>query len=192
MLAPPDEVSQGGTGYDHAVTIGLTRDELRVCYEARFEGFYRIAMSLTGNHADAEDAVQDAVVRALQSRHRFRREADVCTWMYRIVVNSAHDRTRKEDIELRRREAATIEARWSDPLYSVDPSVIASALTDGSQIRAMLARLSPAQRTCVLLHDSDGWTTEEIAQLLEIPRATVKSHLRRGRQAMVSLLAESA
>ena len=174
------------------VTIGLTRDELRACYEARLEGFYRIAMSLTGNHADAEDAVQDALVRALQSRHRFRREADVCTWMHRIVVNSAHDRTRKEAAELRRREAAAIEARWSDPLYSVDPAVIASALTDGSHIRVLLARLSPSQRTCILLHDSDGWTTEEIAQLLEIPRATVKSHLRRGRQAMVTLLAESA
>ncbi|GAC1341127.1 MAG: sigma-70 family RNA polymerase sigma factor [Candidatus Dormibacteria bacterium] len=174
------------------MTVGLTRDELRVCYESRLDGFYRLAMTLTGNHADAEDAVQDAVVRALQSRDQFRGEADVCTWMHRIVVNSSHDRARKRATELRRRDAAAIEARWRDPLYSVDPAVIASALTDGSRVRAMLARLSPAQRTCVLLHDSDGWTTEQIAELLEIPRATVKSHLRRGRQAMVSLLAEPA
>jgi RNA polymerase sigma-70 factor (ECF subfamily) len=179
-------------GYDGNVDTVLSPDTLRACLERRLDQFYRVARSLTGSHADAEDAVHDAVVRAMRARAGFRGEADVCTWVHRIVVNSCHDVLRRRGTEQRRVDALRIEGQWSDPAYSVDPAEVAAALSDADRLRATLGRLSEAQRTVVVLHDVEQWTTEDIAEVLDMPRATVKSHLRRGRHALVTLLGEAS
>jgi RNA polymerase sigma-70 factor, ECF subfamily len=64
------------------------------------------------------------------------------------------------------------------------------ALEDGERLRSALASLTPDQRVAVVLHDVQGWKAREIAEDAGLPLATVKSHLRRGRQALVTLLAE--
>ena len=149
-----------------------------------------MAASMLGGAAEAEDVIQEAALRAIRARNGFRSEADVCSWFQRICVNSCREVLRKRSTELGRLEAARREALWRDPGYSVDPQAVAMALEDRTRLQSALALLSAEQRAAVVLHDLQGWKAREIAEETGLELATVKSHLRRGRQALVTLLAE--
>lgn len=169
----------------------LTEEDLTACIESRRTRLTRMATSMLGDPAEAEDAVQEAALRALRARGGFRSEADVCSWFQRICVNACRESLRKRSSERSRLEAARREALWRDPAYSVDPEAVAMALEDGTRLKNALSSLSPDQRLAVVLHDLQGWKAREIAEDAGLPVATVKSHLRRGRQALVTLLAEA-
>ena len=151
-----------------------------------------MAGSMLQDANEAEDVVQEAALRALRGRARFRSEADVCTWFQRICINSCREAARKRSSEQNRFDAARREELWRDPAYSVDPEAVAIALESGDRLKKALASLTPDQRLAVVLHDLQGWTAREIADDAGLPLPTVKSHLRRGRQALVSLLAAPA
>lgn len=196
-LDPPARGKDAGASARRPATRGapvhygwsvLSEEALWSCLESHLDRFYRIAFSITGNHHDAEDAVQDAALKAIAARESFRGEADPRTWVHRILINAANDRVVRRGRELRHPEIERIAACWRDEHYTVDPGEIATALADGS-IGAALERLSSVQRTVVVLHDAEQWTSAEIARQLDMPLATVKSHLRRGRHSLVSLLA---
>lgn len=84
---------------------------------------------------------------------------------------------------------AQIDDLWQDDRYTVDARQVEDAVADGDRLRAGIAQLSAPQRAVLLLHYAQGWKLSEIADLTDSPLPTVKSHLRRGRQALVSLLA---
>jgi len=170
----------------------LTEEELTSCIESRRARLTRMASSMLGDAAEAEDVVQEAALRALRGRGDFRSEADVCSWFQRICINSCREAVRKRSSERHRLEAARREALWRDPGYSVDPEAVAMALVDSERLKSAMASLSPDQRLAVVLHDLQGWKAHEIAEDTGQLVATVKSHLRRGRQALVTLLAEAA
>jgi len=151
----------------------------------------RMAISMLGDPAEAEDVVQEAAFRALKARGRFRSEADVCTWFQRICINSCRETARKRSSDQQRLEAAGREALWRDPGYTVDPEAIAVAIEDGERLKRAIGSLTVEQRLAVVLHDLQGWKAREIAEDTGLPLATVKSHLRRGRQALVTVLADA-
>jgi len=142
--------------------------------------------------AEAEDVVQESAPRALRGRTGFRSEADVCSWFQRICINTCREVARKRSSEQNRLEAAHREELWRDPGYSVDPEAVAGALEGGERLRGALASLTPDQRLAVVMHDLQGWKSREIAENSGLPLPTSKSHLRRGRQALVTLLAGPA
>ena len=142
--------------------------------------------------AEAEDVVQESALRALRGREGFRSQADVCSWFQRICINTCREVARKRSSEQNRLEAVRREELWRDPGYSVDPEAVALALESGERLRGALASLTPDQRLAVVMHDLQGWKAREIAENSGLPLSTVKSHLRRGRQALVTLLAGPA
>lgn len=146
---------------------------------------------MLGDAAEAEDVVQESALRALRGREGFRSEADVCSWFQRICINTCRESARKRTSDRQRLEAAHREAMWRDPSYSIDPEAVAVALESGERLRGALASLTPDQRLAVVMHDLQGWKAREIADNSGLPLPTVKSHLRRGRQALVTLLAET-
>lgn len=152
----------------------------------------RMAATMLQDGAEAEDIVQEAALHALRGRESFRSESDVCTWFQRICINSCREAARRRSTEQTRIEAAQREALWRDPGYSVDPEAVVMALESGDRLKKALAALTPDQRLAVVLHDLQGWKGREIAEMSGLPLPTVKSHLRRGRQALVTLLAEPA
>ena len=170
----------------------LTENELIACIESRRGGLTRMAASMLADAAEAEDVVQESALRALRGRTRFRSEADVCSWFQRICINTCREVARKRSSEQNRLEAAHREELWRDPGYSVDPEAVAVALESGERLRGALASLTPDQRLAVVMHDLQGWKSREIAENSGLPLPTVKSHLRRGRQALVTLLAGTA
>ena len=151
---------------------------------------YGLLFRLTENSEEARDLTQETFLRAFQSIDRFRGEADLRTWIYRIAINQARNRWRWWR---RRRRDTTIslDASQGDSTHTV-MSTLAESGDDPEQqtlaherevvLRAALQRVGRAYRETLILRDIEGFTYEEIATALGINVGTVKSRLARGRQ----------
>jgi len=151
---------------------------------------YGLLFRLTENSEEARDLTQETFLRAFQSIDRFRGEADLRTWIYRIAINQARNRWRWWR---RRRRDTTIslDASQGDSTQTV-MSTLAESGDDPEQqtlarerevvLRAALQRVGRAYRETLILRDIEGFTYEEIATALGINVGTVKSRLARGRQ----------
>jgi RNA polymerase sigma-70 factor (ECF subfamily) len=172
-------------------SVVLIRDELVECIESRRAKLIRMASSMLDDPAEAEDVIQEAALNALKAASSFRGDADVCTWFQRICLNSAYQALRKRTSAANLEKALELEHLWRDPGYTVDPAAVVVALEDEKKMIQAMKRLTADQRTAVVLHDLHGFNAREIAYDLGLSLPTVKSHLRRGRQALVSRLAET-
>src|SRR5712691_10479608 len=151
---------------------------------------YGLLFRLTENGEEARDLTQETFLRAFQNIDRFRGEADIRTWIYRIAINQARNRSRWWR---RRRRDATVSL---DATHGESNQSLIGTLTEPSQnpeqqplareremaLRSALQRLALAYRETVILRDIEGFIYEEIAATLGINVGTVKSRLARGRQ----------
>ena len=151
---------------------------------------YGLLFRLTENGEEARDLTQETFLRAFQSIDRFRGDADVRTWIYRIAINQARNRFRWWR---RRRRDATVSL---DQKQGESGQSLSGTLAEPSEnpeqqtlarerelaLRSALQRLGQAYRETVILRDIEGFTYEEIAETLGINVGTVKSRLARGRQ----------
>ena len=135
---------------------------------------YRAACLVCGDADAAEDVAQEAFLAAIRALDRFDRRRPFGPWLHRIVVNRAIDHTRARAL---RREVAG--ERAPEP---VAPEI---AAPDEELVEA-LAALAVEQRAVVVLRHLLGYTPKEIAQLLDLPRGTVNSRLRRGLDALAA------
>jgi RNA polymerase sigma-70 factor, ECF subfamily len=149
---------------------------------------YNIAYRLTGSHADAEDLTQEGLVRAYQSFDRYQRDLPFTNWLYRIMVNLHID-------ELRRRPKGRVESVDAQPGlmeipdWDSDPAErVLSQELDG-QLQEALGRLPADFRTAVLLCDVEGFSYEEIAEIMRCSIGTVRSRVHRGRKQLRAALA---
>jgi len=138
--------------------------ELGAIFDRHWPRVWRAAYAVAGDRELANDAAQDAFIRAGAALHRFDRRRPLEPWLVRIAVNRAIDLVRA-----RRREAAEElpEALAFDP-----------PLPD-EEVRSALARLGPERRAVIALHYWFDYTTPEIAEVLGVPVGTVNSRLAR-------------
>ena len=151
---------------------------------------YGLLFRLTGDPEEARDLAQETFLRAFQAIEKFRGDADLKTWLYRIAINQARNRWRWWR---RRRRDATVSL---DATVGEREQTVATHLQDAnasdpeqetlgrerqSQLREALHGLRVAYRETVVLRDIEGLTYEEIAATLQINIGTVKSRLARGR-----------
>jgi RNA polymerase sigma-70 factor (ECF subfamily) len=151
---------------------------------------YGLLFRLTENGEEARDLTQETFLRAFQNIDRFRGDADVRTWIYRIAINQARNRfrwwrRRKRDatVSLDQKQGESgqsIIGTLAEP--SENPEQQTLAREREMALRSALQRLGQAYRETVILRDIEGFTYEEIADTLEINVGTVKSRLARGRQ----------
>ncbi len=142
-------------------------------------GMYRVAVSVVHDHSLAEDVVQESVVKAWQALDSFRGDSSIRTWLLRITHNTAISalRKRREDV------TAPSELPERPGQLSVEDSALLQA--DRDEIWAALSRLDPVGRTIVVLREVDRMSYEEIAEVLELPTATVRTRLFRARQQLI-------
>ena len=138
------------------------------------EQVYRVALRMLGSPADAEDAAQDAFVRAWRSLGGFRGDSSVTTWLYRIVTN------RCLSLLAARRETAQLpEATLRD--RGDDLATVVARRAEIDAISTAVARLPGDQRAAIVLRDYEGLSYEEVAEILQIGLGAVKSRIHRGR-----------
>ena len=149
--------------------------------------FYRRAYRYLGNAADAEDAVQDALLSAYKHLDQFKGEAQMSTWLTAIVTNSARmhlrRRPRQVHVSLDEKSAEDQEYTVSDRLADVRPSPEDECRNSelGTSLKQFVAQLSPPLRKAFQLRALDGLSTSEAARILGVPEGTVKAQLARAR-----------
>jgi len=155
---------------------------------------YSIAMSVLKHPDDAADLTQDAFMRLFRALPQYNGESRFTTWLYRLVVNLGRD-------ELRRRgrqvpvvppvadeegqddlSSVADDDRWADPSLALD----SRELRD--DVRRALAQLEEHYRLVLTLYYFDDMKYSDIAEVLDIPLNTVKSHIRRGKERLAALL----
>jgi RNA polymerase sigma-70 factor (ECF subfamily) len=82
---------------------------------------YGLALRLLGNSEEAEDAIQEAFIRAYTQLASFRGSASFATWLYRITLNVCRDQLRRRQVRQRTAELARVDQLWADERYTVDP-----------------------------------------------------------------------
>jgi RNA polymerase sigma-70 factor, ECF subfamily len=149
---------------------------------------WAIALRTTGDPEDAADALQEALISAFRRAGSFRGDAQVTTWMHRIVVNACLDRMRR-----RRTHATDSLPEDEDRLDALaddtrsDPAEVSERRTD---VMAALATLPDEQRAALVLIDMEGYSVEEAAAILDCAPGTVKSRCSRGRARLAPLLTQ--
>jgi len=170
-------------------------DELVSIHASRV---FNLAYRMLGSQQDAEDAAQEAFLRAFSALRQFRRGATFSTWLYRITVNTCLD-------ELKRRkrrpqpftsvygefeeESENQQAAASPtPFDQQDPEELLTRRLEQEQVQRALAILPTNHRAVVVMCDIEGLSYEEAAAALKTGLGTVKSRLHRARQRLKELL----
>lgn len=189
MSAVPDEVlvKRAQSGDRNSLNELIGRYERKT---------YNLAYRLMGNHADASDAAQEALVRLCLRIHKFRGDSAFSTWLFRVVTNTCLD-------ELRRR--GRLRHASLDDLLPVDEGLVPRQAADTSAnpvewaernevqaaIHRAIRRLPEDYRVVVVLRDIQGLSYQEIATVLGATLGTVKSRLHRARQALRAVIAST-
>ena len=144
-----------------------SHDAMEALFRAHWAPAHRAAFLIVHDAAAAEDIAQEAFLAAIRALDRFDRRRPFGPWLHRIVVNRAIDWSRARAL---RREVA-------EPSESAAPPERTAGWSD--EVVQALALLDPDQRAAVVLRHLLEYTPGEIAQLLDVPRGTVNSRLRR-------------
>ena len=140
---------------------------------------YGLALRITRSPADAEEAAQEAFVRAWLALARFRGDASFGTWLHRIVARRALDHA----LARKKREARHAEVQVAESVTATDAHASRDFIF-ARRIERLTAQLTAVQRAVVELFYREEQPVAEIAQVLEMPENTVKTHLRRAREAL--------
>ena len=162
------------------------------------EPLYQHAMRMTRNHADAEDLLQETMVKAYAGFRTFQPGGNFHAWLHRILINTYISCYRKQQ----RRPVQHPTADITDPRLAANTAYMASGLRSAeeqaleglgdNQIRAAMHALPEQFRLAVYYADVEGLRSREIADLMRTPVGTVMSRLHRGRRRLRHLLADGA
>ena len=157
--------------------------------EAHEKVALRLAWLLTGNPADAEDAVQNGLVKAFFALDRFRPEAQLRPWLLRIVANEAREGRRSKT----RRARLAVRLSEQQPVGNAAPSPQAAVVAAEERDRVLTAveQLSERDRSVIVCRYFLDLSEQETACVLSIRRGTVKSRCSRALERLRGLLEES-
>jgi RNA polymerase sigma-70 factor (ECF subfamily) len=187
-----DEPSRRQRSHKDRVLAGLRADErawiagaqagalpdLEALFREHWPRAYRAAYLVVHDGAAAEDIAQEAMLSAIRMLDRFDRRRPFGPWLHRIVVNRAIDWAR----------ARELRAVVGEPALELAASGHSEAASSTQPILAALGELSPEQRAVIVLRHLLEYSPREVARMLDLPRGTVNSRLRRGLNALADQL----
>jgi len=155
------------------------------------DSLYGAALRMTRNPADAEDLVQETMLRAYRAFDRFEPGTNLKAWLFRILTNAYINTYRKKQREPQKVSSDEVEdfdlyqeLKNHDPQFSETPeSLVLDSLVD-SDILEAIEELPEQFRLAVVLSDMEGFTYAEMAEIMDVPMGTVMSRLHRGRKAL--------
>lgn len=164
-----DLVSRAAAG-DHSA--------FRALVERHRTMVYRVAYQFAGNHHDAEDIAQEVFIKVYRSLDRFRQDAQVSSWMYRIVMNACIDHRRRHQPAAAAPFGEEAEHKMlNTPEDGPGPEDRAYAGELGEVLEAEIRRLPPGQRMVFIMRHHQGLKLGEIADALGLAEGTVKRQL---------------
>ncbi len=161
------------------------QDAFRVLVERHSHALFRLAFRMTGNEQDAEDIVQDTLLRAYRQLDKFESRANFGTWLHRIAANCALDllrkRKRRED-KCDQVDFASIETSVSLP--SGEPAPDRAFLNSEVQqmVQSALQELTPMERTAFVLRHFEHKSIDEIGSVLDLRASAAKQAIFRAVQ----------
>jgi len=161
-------------------------EEIVLRYQDRI---YNLCIYMLGNIHEAEDVAQDTFIKAYQNLNKFKPASSFYTWLYRIAVNTCIDYKRKPLLEsLFKSSKEGDEFVVDHPADSPSPERLYGSKEIGNAIQLALGRLSEKLRTGIVLKEIEGFSYEEIAEVLGVSIGTVKSRISRAREELKKLL----
>lgn len=165
------------------------KDAFRELVERYQRKILSVAVGMLHNHDDALEVTQEAFVKAYGNLDRFKGDSSFYTWLYRIVVNLAIDRRRRDrrqgTVAIEDRpgggedlEAELPEQRLNDPYQRTESHQL------GERLRAAIDELTPDQKAVILLREIEGLSYDEISHVMQCPKGTVMSRLHYARKAL--------
>ena len=164
----------------------------------KYENFvYNTVYHAIGNREDAFDVSQEVFIKAFRALKNFRGDCKVSTWLYKIAMNASKDYIREKS---KRRTISLSD--WTDEENGNRPPDIIEDSIDAKpeesyernetrdSVRKAIANLSEDHRTVIVLRDIEGYSYEEIADMLDLEIGTVKSRISRARNAVKENLKE--
>jgi RNA polymerase sigma-70 factor, ECF subfamily len=157
---------------------------------AELPGLLRYALALTRDPDRAEDLVQDTVARALERGDQFRGDSSAATWLHRVMYHRFVDGVRRDRTDPVEDEVLVqaVEDAWRDDDYTVDAEAVLLRAEARDELYDALVRLPVHYRSAVVLHDVQGLTAADVAEVSQISLPAAKQRLRRGRAMLVSAL----
>jgi RNA polymerase sigma-70 factor, ECF subfamily len=145
---------------------------------------YNLCRYMLRDPQDAQDAAQDAFLKAYRGIKEFRPEASLYTWVYRIAVNTCLDYKRKSRRDVLKKEPIPEDLPSSAPF----PAELYESRENTEAIQAALQKLPEKLRIAIVLREIDGLSYEEIAEVLHASVGTVKSRISRAREDLRRIL----
>ena len=158
--------------------MNAQQDEFERMAMPHVSSLLRVACRLSRDRSAAEDLVQETMLRAWRGRHQFRQGTNARAWLFRILFHQFYSEGRRVRAELNA-VAPPVPDRAAD-------------LADAVEVNQALTALTAEHRAVLLLAVVEGFTCQEIADILAIPIGTVMSRLSRARQALREKLASGA
>lgn len=182
------------TGYDERELIqragrgdAYAFEQLMAAHEGRM---YAVALRMCGNREDAQDCLQEAMLRVYRAMSSFKGQSSFSTWVYRITMNSCLDELRRR----KSRTATSLDAMLENGFAPSDESDTPEQNSLRNEQRRVMERaianLPEDMRAAVVLRDIQGCSYEEIAQALSANVGTIKSRISRGREKLRAALSE--
>jgi RNA polymerase sigma-70 factor (ECF subfamily) len=157
----------------------------RELYDAHSPRVYRLAFRLTGDADLAREFTQDTFVRAFGQLSRFRGDSALSTWLHRITITVVANAMRKvKRFRERETDLEDVHPLGSDSM-GVDPVL-------RERLHRAIDQLPEIYRTTVIMHDIEGYTHTEIAEVLGVAEGTCKSRLSQARAQLRAALADLA
>ena len=169
MSADTDLISRAAGGDPSAFQALVERHRSMV---------YRVAYQFAGNHHDAEDIAQEVFIKVYRSLDRFRQDAQLTSWMYRIVMNACIDHRRRQRPAIAAPFGEEAEQRMlNTPEDTPGPEDRAYAGELGQVLESEIGRLPNGQRVVFVMRHHQGMKLCEIADALGLAEGTVKRQL---------------
>jgi RNA polymerase sigma-70 factor, ECF subfamily len=175
----PETIRRAQAGDQQAIALLVAEQQRYV---------YSIAMTITKDPTEAADLTQDALIRLIRAIGSYRGETKLSTWLYRLVVNLGIDRMRRRGAPPIRLDDTDLEIDVASGNPADDVAGLAERVEEAQLVRNAVAKLPDAQRLALTLHYFEDMRYEDIAEVMGVPLNTVKSHIRRGKERLATLL----
>jgi len=173
-------------------TLDGDKETFRALVDKYKRPIYNLAYRILGNVEDANDVAQETFLCAYRSLDTFDLKRNFSPWIFKIATNLCFDRLRKKKLNTVSIDDPISEEdniRWQLPDSSMDPQNLYESKELQDVVQRLIASLPEKYRAVIVMRHSQGLSYEEIAEILDQPVGTVKTHLHRARKILQEKLA---